>query len=106
MHYLLFYENAPDYARREPAHQAAHREHVFAAVDRGELLLGGPLTDAADGANVLLFQSDTATAAEAFAKADPYVQHGIVTHWRVRPWQTVVGAGAACPLPGSESDRH
>ena len=80
--------------------------HVFAAVDRGELLLGGPLTDAADGANVLLFQSDVASTAEAFARADPYVQHGIVSHWRVRPWQTVVGPGAACPLPGSESDRH
>jgi uncharacterized protein len=106
MHYLLFYEKAPDYAQREPAHQAAHRAHVFAAVDRGELVLGGPLTDAADGANVLLFQSDAAATAEVFAKADPYVQHGIVTYWRVRPWQTVVGPGAACPLPGSESDRH
>jgi hypothetical protein len=25
MHYLLFYEKAPDYVRRESAHQAAHR---------------------------------------------------------------------------------
>ena len=75
-----------------PAHQAAHRAHVFAAVERGELLLGGPLAEPTDGANVLLFQSDTAEVAEAFAKADPYVQHGIVNRWRVRPWQTVVGA--------------
>jgi uncharacterized protein len=98
MHYLLFYEKAPDYAQREPAHQAAHRVHVFAAVARGELLLGGPLSEPTDGANVLLFQSETATAAEMFAKTDPYVQYGIVNRWRVRPWQTVVGAGAACPL--------
>ena len=74
-------------------------------VDRGELLLGGPLTDAVNRANVLLFQSDTAATAEAFAKADPYVQHGIVTQWRARPWQTVVGPGAASPVAGSESDR-
>jgi uncharacterized protein YciI len=106
MHYLLFYEKAPEFVQREPAHQAAHLAHVFEAVERGELLLGGPLADSTDGANVLLFQSDDAIAAEAFATADPYVQHGIVTHWRVRPWQTVVGPGAACPLPGSESDRH
>ncbi len=106
MHYLLFYEKAPHYAEREPAHQAAHRAHVFAAVARGELLLGGPLAEPTDGANVLLFQSDTATIAEAFAKADPYVQHGIVNHWRVRPWQTVVGLGAACPMPGSESHQR
>lgn len=101
MHYLLFYEKAPDYAEREPPLQAAHRTHVFAAVARGELILGGPLTDPTDGANVLLFQSDTPETAQAFAKADPYVQAGIVNRWHVRPWQTVVGAGAAFPLPDS-----
>ena len=65
---------------------------MFAAVARGELLLGGPLAEPTDGADLLLFQSETATAAETFANTDPYVQHGIVNHWRVRPWQTVVGA--------------
>jgi uncharacterized protein YciI len=99
MHYLLFYEKAPDHAEREGPLQAAHRTHVMAAVARGELLLGGPLADPLDGAQALLFQADSAATAEAFAAADPYVLNGIVTRWRVRPWQTVVGAGAACPLP-------
>ncbi|MGD9632996.1 MAG: YciI-like protein [Pirellulales bacterium] len=98
MHYLLFYEKAPDHAEREPQHLAAHRAHVFAAVDRGELVLGGPLGDPVDGANVLLFQADSPETAKAFAAADPYVQHGIVTSWRVRTWETVVGKDAAHPL--------
>jgi uncharacterized protein YciI len=72
---------------------------VRAAVSRGELLLGGPLADPVDGAQALLFQADSAATAEAFAVADPYVVHGIVHHWRVRTWQTVVGPGAALPLP-------
>jgi uncharacterized protein YciI len=38
--------------------------------------------------------------AEEFAAADPYVTSGIVCKWRVRAWQTVVGVGAVCPLPG------
>jgi hypothetical protein len=64
------------------------------------LLLGGALADPADGA-VLLFQGDTAQAAERFAQADPYVANGLVQRWRVRPWTTVVGDGAATPVrPG------
>jgi uncharacterized protein YciI len=98
MHYLLFYEKAPDHAEREGPLQTAHRAHVRAAVSRGELILGGPLADPVDGAQVLLFQADSAAPAEAFAAADPYVVHGIVIRWRVRPWQTVVGAEAAFPL--------
>jgi len=99
MHYLLFYEKVADYSRREPAFQAAHRDHVLAAVARGELLLGGPLEEPIDGANVLLFRAESPALAESFAAADPYVMKGIVYRWRVRPWRTVVGNEAACPLP-------
>jgi uncharacterized protein len=98
VHYLLFYEKASDHAEREVPLQAAHREHVRAAAARGELILAGPLLNPADGANVLLFRADSAATAENFAKADPYVQNGIVTRWNVRPWQTVVGKDAECPL--------
>jgi uncharacterized protein YciI len=98
MHYLLFYEKAPDHAAREPQFQAAHRAHVLSAVARGELVLGGPLQDPTDGANVLLFRGPKTDVARAFATADPYVQNGIVVRWKVRPWQTVVGPTAECPL--------
>ena len=47
MHYLLFYEKVSEHAEREPPFQTAHRDHVFAAVARGELVLGGPLRDSA-----------------------------------------------------------
>ncbi len=98
MHYLLFYEKAPDHAERELPLAAAHRAHVFAAVARGELVLGGPLGDPADGSNVLLFRADSPATAEKFAADDPYVVHGVVNRWRVRTWETVVGKDAAHPL--------
>jgi uncharacterized protein YciI len=103
MHYLLFYDKAPDHAQREGPLMAGHRDHLQAAVARGELLLGGPLADPIDGTNVLLFQSDTAAAAETFAAGDPYVLNGVVVRWRVRRWETVVGREAACPLPEFEN---
>jgi uncharacterized protein len=91
MHYLLFYDKAPDHAERQVPHQAAHRDHCLAAVSRGELLMGGNLADPPDGSALLLFQAKSPAAAEAFARADPYVIHGIVSRWCVRAWQTVVG---------------
>ncbi len=95
-HWLLFYEVAADYLERRGAFRAAHLAYANEAVARGELLLGGALADPADGA-VLLFAADTVGAAEAFARADPYVLNGMVTGWRVRAWTTVVGEGAAQP---------
>jgi uncharacterized protein YciI len=94
MHFLLIYDLAADYLERRGEHRGVHLALARAAEARGELLLGGALTDPADTA-VLLFTGDSPAAAEAFAAADPYVGHGLVTAWRVRPWHTVVGRDAA-----------
>ncbi len=94
MHYLLFYEVVPDYAERRLPHRPAHFAHAKAAVDRGELILGGALADPCDGA-VLLFRGDTPAAARAFAEADPYVLNGLVKKWTVRSWTTVEAAEAS-----------
>nr|QMS48079.1 FIG00454952: hypothetical protein [uncultured bacterium] len=47
---------------------------------------------------MLLFAGEDASAAEAFAKGDPYVLNGLVTRWRVREWVTVIGDAAARPV--------
>jgi uncharacterized protein YciI len=101
MHYLLFYEKAPGHAERAQPLQAEHLSYVRAAVLRGEIVLGGSLSDPEDGAAVVLFRGDSPAVAEAFAAGDPYVRGGVVSRWYVRPWQTVVGKGAAMPLPSA-----
>ncbi len=98
VHYLLIYDAVPDYVERRVPLRAAHLAHARAAVARGELILGGALTNPADG-SVLLFVGDSPKAAEAFAEADPYVLKGLVTRWRVREWATVVGSDAQVALP-------
>lgn len=97
MHYLLFYEVTPDYPTRRVQFRDEHLRLAWAAVERGELVLGGALGDPVDGA-ILFFQGDSPAAAERFAAADPYVLNGLVTRWRVRPWTTVVGEAAATPV--------
>jgi len=95
MHFLLTYTLAPDYLARRPDHRDAHLGLAWAAVERGELLLGGAVGDPVESALLLFTDAD---AARAFAAADPYVAQGLVKEWRVSPWSTVVGAGAATPV--------
>lgn len=97
MHYLLMYELADEYLERRAEHRNEHLALAWAAVERGELLLAGAITEPVDEA-LLLFQGESPAAAEAFARADPYVKAGLVKAWRVRPWQTVVGEKAANPV--------
>jgi hypothetical protein len=96
-HWLLLYEVAPDYLIRREAFRAAHLDHAKRAVREGSLMLGGALADPSDGA-VLLFAAKDGSPAETFARQDPYVLNGVVTSWRVRAWNTVVGSTAADPL--------
>lgn len=94
-HFLLRYDLAPDYLERRAAFRDAHLALAWAAVARGELLLGGAVGDPVESA-LLLFTD--AEAARAFAAADPYVVQGLATGWHVSPWNTVVGAEAANPV--------
>jgi len=97
MHYLLMYDVSADYLERRGEFRDEHLSLAWAAQARGELVLGGALADPVD-ASLLLFRGDSPAVAEAFVAADPYVKHGLVTKWRVRPWLTVVGEDAASPI--------
>jgi uncharacterized protein YciI len=97
VHYLLIYELAPDYLARRGEFRDEHLQLAWDAQQRGEIVIAGALADPADQA-ILLFTGDSPAAAERFAKADPYVAQGLVTNWRVRQWNTVVGTDAANPV--------
>lgn len=99
-HYLLIYDTAPDYLERRGAFRAEHLALAWAAHERGDMVLGGalPAEEGVAGGAVFFFKGDSTAAAEAFARADPYVRNGLVLRWRVRPWITVIGDGASSPV--------
>jgi len=97
MHYLLIYELVPDYVARRAPLRAEHLRLAWAAHGRGEMVLGGILTDPVDRA-VIMFQGDSPDAARRFAEADPYVVNGLVARWDVRQWITVAGDNPATPV--------
>ncbi len=85
---ILFYEYVPDIAEKRPAHRGDHLALATEWHAAGRLRLAGAYADPLDGA-ALVF-SDRASA-EEFPTVDPYVLNGLVTRWRVRDWNVVIG---------------
>lgn len=96
-HYLLIYDLADDYLAKRGDFRGAHLKLGWASHERGELILGGAVSEPVDRA-ILMFKADSPKVAEDFAKADPYVTNGLIKSWTVRPWLTVIGDLAANPV--------
>lgn len=90
-YFALTYDVVRGFVDRRTAFREAHLKRVRDAHDRGELLLAGAVGDPPDGA-LLVFRAESASIAEEFARTDPYVTEGLVTAWRVRPWNVVIGS--------------
>jgi uncharacterized protein YciI len=89
-YHALFYEMVEDFVARRAAYRDEHLRLARESFARGELVLAGALADPPAGA-LLVFSSADASAAETFARNDPYVKNGVAKTWKVRPWTVVVG---------------
>lgn len=76
---MLFYDYVPDVLER----RGPYRERHIELLRDGGGIMAGVLGEPPHGA-ALLFT--TIEEAEAFAAADPYVEHGLVTGSRIEPW--------------------
>lgn len=84
MKFVLTYESPADLDMAVvQAHFPAHRARWTVFRDMGTLLLIGPFADPRDGAMAVF---TTEEAAEEFATTDPFVTHGVVSAWRITPW--------------------
>jgi len=90
MYFALQYDVVPDYVERRKPLRAEHLALAEAERAAGRLVLAGAF-DPPDGA-LLVFRCAAVAEVEAFVERDPYVKHGLVTAWRVRAWNVVVGA--------------
>jgi uncharacterized protein YciI len=90
MHTILFYDLVDDYLERRTEFRQQHLGLAQQALERGELVLAGALTEPVDGA-VLVFRGDSTDVVKEFVKSDPYVTNGLVKAWRIRKWTTVIG---------------
>ncbi len=93
-YFILIYDVVEDFLSRRSAFREEHLRLAREAHQRGELVLGGALTDPADKA-LLVFRAGDRSTAEEFARNDPYVVNGLVIRWQVRSWAVVIGDAAS-----------
>jgi uncharacterized protein YciI len=86
-HQLLFYDYVENIVERRAPHRGLHLELAKRWRDDGKLLYGGAFGDPPEG-GLLIFSADADV--EAFTSDDPYVKEGLVTSFRVVPWNEVV----------------
>lgn len=89
VHHVLFYDYVEDVLERRAPHRDAHLALARRWKEDGRLVAGGALGDSPHG-GMLVFRVDDAADVERFAGEDPYVANGVVTAWRVEPWNVVV----------------
>jgi uncharacterized protein len=90
MYFALFYDYVPDVLERRKPFRPDHLAHATEAQKAGRLLMAGAFDPPTDGA-LFLFRAESAAEVEDFVRRDPYVTNGVVTAWRVKPWNVVIG---------------
>ena len=108
MHHILFYEYVKDMLERRGPYREAHLARIGVEREAGRISMAGALGDpqpddvgeAREGeaggragfrptGAAIVFTGVEPEAVEAFAAADPYVEAGLVTAWRVERWNLV-----------------
>jgi uncharacterized protein YciI len=86
--HLLLYEYVPDIAQRRGPYREAHLEGIRAARAAGRVDLAGAIGDPPNGGAIVWRDTEPAEI-EAFVRADPYMQAGLITSYRIEPWTLV-----------------
>lgn len=92
-YFVLFYDYVEGMVERRVPFREAHLALAREAAARGELLLGGALSDPVD-TGVLVWRTADIAPIERFVAGDPYMKNGLVRSHRIRPWNVVVGSAA------------
>jgi len=69
------------------AHRPAHRAYLTSLIDTGKLACSGPFLD--DYGALIVYEAETAEAAEALLRGDPFHAAGVFLRWTMRPWKMI-----------------
>jgi uncharacterized protein len=97
MLYVLMGEDVPNSLAQRLQARPAHLKRVEALQAAGRLIVAGPFPaiDAADPGpagftgSLLIAEFGSQQEAEAWLRADPYVEQGIFQHTKVRPFKQI-----------------
>jgi hypothetical protein len=75
-------------AERRAPYREAHLARIRNEREADRIVMAGALGDPPTGA-AIVFEGVSPEGIEEFARADPYVEAGLVTGWHVEPWKLV-----------------
>ncbi len=88
--FVLQYHYVDNMLDKRDPFRAGHLEHTKLHIEQGHLMAGGGfLPEVKRG--MLLFRTEERSTVEAFAKNDPFVKGGLVTHHEIFEWGILVG---------------
>lgn len=90
MYSLLFYDYVDNIAEQRAPFREEHLTLGREMHERDILVMAGALVEPLDGA-VFVFATDNRSVVEDFVARDPYIREGLVTSWRIRSWNVVIG---------------
>jgi uncharacterized protein YciI len=91
-HHILFYDYVENAVERRAPYRDEHLALAREQRDAGRLVMAGAIGDPPHG-GVLVFRDLEPSVIEEFVQSDPYVKGGVVTAWRIEPWNVVIAAG-------------
>ncbi len=86
MHHLLLYDYVENMVELRQPYREAHLERIRA---NPSIVMAGALGDPEPTGGAFVFKDATREEVEEFVRADPYVEAGLVTAWRLEPWKVV-----------------
>jgi hypothetical protein len=90
VYFALFYDYVADVLEKRTPHRPEHLALAKEAHAAGRLVLAGAFDPPTDGA-LFVFKAGSAAEVEEFVGRDPYVKNAVVTGWRIKPWNVVIG---------------
>ena len=86
---VLLYDYVPDILEKRGPHRAEHIGNAKKMAEEGKMVMAGAFADPVDG-GLFIFKDATKEEIDAYVEADPYVVHGLVSGWKIKPWTVVV----------------
>jgi uncharacterized protein len=86
MYHVLAYEYVDEMLERRKPYREAHLARVEVEREAKRIVMAGPVGDPPTGALLVFDDRVEPEEIKAWVRADPYVEAGLVTSWRVEPW--------------------
>ncbi len=87
MKFVILGKDGPEGTLKRPLYREAHLQRLEQWVQRGKVVLAGPLTDKTG--SLIVVEAESLKEVKAFAQNDPYMINGVFQEMTVHPFMQV-----------------